>query len=479
MNREFKLRQCYVNCAEHLLNSQNVNIMYDDAPEIWSKDEWSAFFHELKAFGFTCFNLWIPPTLVVKGERRDRAVKILDSIGCSAHGEGLEFQVEMCANTIGGEWYFACPNDKADRERILEFWQYYTDNLKNVDYIKIGAGDPGGCNRNGCDHNTYLELALEIYKMIKKRSPRVRVKVGTWGTPFSGWGSDMKHIPNWDGSWAMLTSPTISPEIPCHIWNGTAERALQCEKDMIKVLPKFPKDVIFEINTGFNPDSEMVEGFDGRRLANKVAENYKVCSWDYSASEGELVCYPHWRVAKYKRKRLEEINNVPYYGAICYTMTPKMSQLMLYCAARLMINPDADADKLAGDFTEKVFGDRKIGALMEAFEIVPAWGFEPRKKFTKKELLATYKELIERLKASKGFVSELPIFPSVDEYRDLLIWHAEKFSEMLGDNPDRERIKKEYYEKFYGIYKYIPMAADERTVLAAENYSKIGENIDD
>ena len=221
---------------------------------------------------------------------------------------------------------------------------------------------------------------------------------------------------------------------------------------MIKALPNFPKDVIFEVNIGFNPDSEIVEGFDGRRLANKVAEKYKVCSWDYSASEGELVCYPHWRVAKYKRKRMTEMDNVPYYGAICYTMTPKMSQLMLYCAAQLMINPDADADKLAGDFTEKVFGDRKIGALMEAFEIVPAWGFEPRKKFTKKELLSMYKELIKRLNASRGFVSELPIFPSVDEYREILIWHAEKFSEMLGDNPDREKIKKEYYEKFYGIY---------------------------
>ena len=238
-------------------------------------------------------------------------------------------------------------------------------------------------------------------------------------------------------------------------------------------MPEFPEDVIFEVNTGFNPDSESVPGFDGRPLARKIAETHRVCSWDYSASEGELVCYPHWRVAKFKRKRTEEIDAVPYYGAICYTMTPKMSQLMLYCAAQLMIDPDADPDELAGDFTEKVFGDRKIGALMEAFEVVPAWGYEPRKNFDKKQLVSMFDELIDRLNACKGFVSELPIFPSAEDYRQTLLWHAEKFKEMAGPSPDRERIRKEYAEEYYGIYRYVPLAADERTELAAEKYSEI------
>ncbi len=478
MGRSFEQRECYVNCAEHLLNSQNVNIMFENAGQRWTDDEWRAFFKQLKVFGFTTFETWLPPTLAVPGERRDVAIKRINEMISLAHEEGLEFHVTICVNTIGGEWYFACPNDVSDRAKILEFWIYYAKYLKGVDYITIFSGDPGGCNRNGCDHNTFLELCLELIDLVKKFNPTVTLKVGTWGTPFSGWGGDMRLTPNWDGTWAMLTDPEANaPEIPCHIWNGTPERVCQCEKDILKILPRFPAETHFEINVGFNPDSEPVEGFDGRKLARKVAKTHKVSSWDYSASEGELVCYPHWRVAKYKRKRMLDMDSVPYFGAICYTMTPKMSQLMLYCAAQLMINPDADPDQLAGDFTEKVFGDRKIGALIEAFEIVPAWGFEPRQSFTKKQLRAMYSELIERLHNSKGFVSQLPIFPSADEYREVLLWHAEHFLELVGENPDRAKIGEEYYEKFYEIYKMIPEAADERTRLAAKQYSEIGKDL--
>ena len=476
--RSFAQRECYVNCAEHLLNGQNVNIMFEDAGQRWTDEEWRAFFKQLKAFGYTTFMIWLPPTLAVPGKRRDFAIARINEVITFAHAEDLEFHAIVGVNIIGGEWYFACPNDPKDKAKILEFWEYYARNLKGVDYISIFSGDPGGCNRNGCNHVTFLELCLELIELIKGINPSVTLKIGTWGTPYSGWGGDMRETPNWDGTWAMLTDPEANtPEIPCHIWNGTKERVCECERDTVKMLPRFPAETQFEINVGFNPDSEIVEGYDGRPLANAVAKRHKVCSWDYSASEGELVCYPHWRVAKYKRKRMLDMNSAPYHGAICYTMTPKMSQMMLYCAAKLMIDPDADADTLAGDFTEQVFGDRKIGALMEAFEIVPAWGFEPRREWTKKELSASYSELIERLHASKGFAPTLPIFPSVDEYRDILLWHAEHFLQLVGDNPDRERIGKEYYEKFYEIYKKIPEAADERTRLAAKQYSQIGINL--
>ena len=167
MKRTFEQRECYVNCAEHLLNSQNVNIMFETETDRWTDDEWSAFFKQIKEFGFNTFNIWIPPTLVVPGEGRDKAVKSINRIVKRAHGEGLKFLAAIIVNTIGGEWYFACPNDKVDREKILEFWRYYAENLEDIDYLSIFPGDPGGCNRNDCNHVTYLELALELTNMIK------------------------------------------------------------------------------------------------------------------------------------------------------------------------------------------------------------------------------------------------------------------------------------------------------------------------
>lgn len=58
----------------------------------------------------------------------------------------------------------------------------------------------GGCNRNGCDHNTFLDLCQELILLIKGYSPSTAVEINTWGAPFAGWGSDMRCIPDWDGS---------------------------------------------------------------------------------------------------------------------------------------------------------------------------------------------------------------------------------------------------------------------------------------
>lgn len=480
MTPAYTIRSCYVNCAEHLLNSRNVNILFENAPGHWTDEEWRDFFREIRAFGFNDFHIWIPPTLVVPGKARDRAADTLARLMKICREEGLTFHPMLCVNTIGGEWYFACPSLPSDRARILSFWRYYARALAGADYLEIFAGDPGGCNRNGCNHITYIELAAEIAALIKEESPKTTVYVSTWGTPFTGWGEDMRPTPDWDGTWAMLTDPNINndPGIPCHIWNGKEERAGRAMRDLIDRLSLFPRDTVFTVNAGFNPDCEPWGGFSGLPWAKEIADRgFRVASWDYAASEGELICYPHWRVAKYKRKRMQERAAAPYSGAICYTMTPKLSQLMLYSAAQLMIDPDRDADELAAEFTEKVFGDGQIGKDMEAFEIVHGWGFEPRASLSKRQVKEMLTDLVSRLEAAKGHESALPIFPSAEDYRQELLWHARQFLVMVGENPDRARVREEYRRHLLSIYDDIPQAADDRTVLAADGYAKIGADL--
>lgn len=473
----YTLRTCYVNFAEHLQNAWNVNFIYQDAPGTWSEADWKAFFKEIRTFGYTNFQFWIPPTLVVPGKQRDAAAVQFQNIMKYCHAEGLTANPMLAVNTIGAEWYFACPNCKEDRARIMEFWQFYADRLRDADIFTIFPGDPGGCNRNGCDHNTFLTLAAELAHMLKQNMPHVTVEVGTWGTPFTGWGDDMRRVPDWDGTWNMLTNPeTVTPEVPCHIWNGTPERAAQCMEDFLKQLHIFPKDTMFSINSGFNPDCEPTEGYDGRPLIQKVSETHRVNSWDYSASEGELVCYPHFRVGKYQRKRKLELDAAPLHGAICYTMSPKLNQLMLYSAAQLMQYPDKDPYEIAGDFTEQVFADRKIGELMDAFEIVPGWGYEPT-PHDKETLIKRLSELVLRLQQAEGAKSALPLFPSPEEYRETLLWHAENFLYLLSDSPDRSAIRKEYWNRALSVYDTIPKAVDERSELAADQYSNIGSDI--
>lgn len=474
MKETYTLRTCYVNFAEHLQNTWNVNLLYEDAPGTWTAAEWKAFFEELNAFGFTNFQFWIPPTLCKPGSHRDKAVLQLNEIIEICHQSGLSANPLIPVNTIGAEWYFACPNDPDDRSKILEFWTFFAEHLCKADIFTVFPGDPGGCNRNGCTHNTFIELAAELAHMLKRKIPDVRVEIGTWGTPFTGWGDDMRHTPGWDGSFAMLVDPNVNnPEIPCHIWNGSEDRVKISMQDLIDRLPLFPADTLFSLNSGFNPDCEPIGGYDARPWVKKIAKTHKVTSWDYAASEGELICYPHYRLEKYKRKRLMETETAPYCGAICYTMSPKLNQLMLYSAAQLMIDPQRDAVELAEEFSEKVFGDKMIGRLMKAFEIVPGWGYEPT-GISKADLIKMLEELSDRLTKVTGYSSSLPIFPSAEEYRQILLWHAENFKKMLGDNPNREVIRQTYWKKALSIYDHVPKAVDERSAAAANGYSRIG-----
>ena len=142
----YKLRTCYVNFAEHLQNLWNVNFMYADAPGTWTKDDWTAFISEIKAFGFNNFQIWIPPTLCKVGKDRDEAVKNLNLIIDICHKEGIYANPLIAVNTIGAEWYFACPNDPEDRKKIIQFWTFYAEKLNNPDIFTIFPGDPGGCN---------------------------------------------------------------------------------------------------------------------------------------------------------------------------------------------------------------------------------------------------------------------------------------------------------------------------------------------
>jgi len=484
----FEHRSCYINFAEHLQNSWNVNFIYPNAPGVWTDGEWRSFFRQIKEFGYTNFMFWIPPTVVVPGRARDEAAASVRGVIKLAHESGITANPLFAVNTLGAEWYFACPNVPADRERIIEFWDYFAKNLDGADIFGIFPGDPGGCNRNGCDHNTFIDLCLELSGVIKKRSPGAVIEVGTWGTPFTGWGGDMLTLPEWDGSFGYFAEyeKNKKPGDPMFFWQGTPERAVQSMGDLMKRLPKFDRDTIISINLGFNPDCDP-EGtygektweaaYDGRKWAAEAAKTHRVTTWDYSVSEGELVNYPHWRLPRMRQKRLLEKESAPFYGGINYTMTPKLNMLTLYAGARFFIDPSETPEKIASEFTRLVFGDPEIGVLMEAFEIVKGWGHYPRRKYAKKELQEIYGELIGRLERCGGAKCGLPLFPDAETYRSDLLWHARNFREMTGDDADRARIRKEYWSKALPIYDSIPMSVDKRADSAADSYSRIGADL--
>ena len=477
----FSHRSCYVNFGEHLQNHWNVNLFYPGAPNRWTLEDWRRFLAMLEAFGFNCFEYWLTPTLYDRpaldgGGTCAEFAATLRAVTDAAHALGLQTKLLCAPNTIGPEWFFACPNEAEGMDLIARLWRRWMRALSGTDIVGIFPGDPGGCNRNGCTHETFVDLALRLAEVTKRENPAARVEIGTWGTPFSGWGADLRETPGWDGSWAQVIDPKhATPEAPAHIWNGKPARAQAAMEYLLKRLPEFPDDSLVSINLGFSPDGDATMGGDARGWAREVARIRPITTWDYSLDEGELVNYPHWRLPRMSAHRREERAAAPYIGGMSYTMTPKLNLLTLYATGRFFADPDADPDLVSREFCAQVFGEEHaaIGELFEAFEVVPGWGHYPRRQWSKEMLVAKYRELGERLEAADTSRCSLPLFPDPETYRQDLLWFARRFHEMAGANPDRERIRREYWAKSLAIYDAIPMSADPRAEAAARQFSQI------
>ncbi|MBI2297883.1 MAG: hypothetical protein HYU66_02825 [Armatimonadetes bacterium] len=476
----FRHRACYVNFGEHLQNHWNVNLLWPGAPNEWSPDDWRRFLTFVKACGYSTFEYWLVPTLydrpALEGGAIQRAfAATMRQVNRIAHDLGLTVECLAVPNTIGPDWYSACPHLPDDKQLIRGLWRHWVEQLEGTDLFGIFPGDPGGCNRNGCDHETYIDLALELTELTRSIQPTARIDLGTWGTPFTGWGDDARRIPGWDGSWDMLVDPQYArPGDFAHIWNGTPERAKAAMDYLIGRLPDFPNDTLVSINLGFSPDGHATQGGDARGYARAVSEIRTAITWDYSASEGELVCYPHWRLPRLSARRREE-RTVGYSGGISYTMTPKLNLLTLWCSGQMYLNPDADPDRLSREFCTRVFGAEHagLGELFEAFEVVAGWGHYPRRQWSKGVLRSVYAEIVERLEAADVSGCDLPLFPEPEEHRQDLLWFARRFLGMAGEAPDRGRIRDDYWRKALAIYDHIPMSADERAEASAERFSAI------
>ena len=477
----FDHRSCYVNFAEHLQNHWNVNVLYPEAPNRWTLEDWRRFLEMVAAFGFNCFEYWLVPTLydrpaLAGGGIYDTFARTMRAVNGLAHDLGLQTKFICPPNTIGPEWFFACPNEREGRALILRLWEHWVRELAGTDIVGIFPGDPGGCNRNGCTHETFTDLALELTELTLRIAPSTVIELGTWGTPFSGWGGDLWEAPGWDGSWsALIDRKHATPEMPQHIWNGGPRRAEQAMAYLLKRLPQFPEDTLVATNLGFSPDGDATMGGDGRPYAREIAKLRPIVTWDYSAAEGELVTYPHWRLPRIAARRREELAAAPYCGGMSYTMTPRLNPLTLYAAGQLFLDAQADPDQLSRAFCEQVFGREHaiLGELWEAFEVVEGWGHYPRRRWSREVLRAKYAQIIDHLEAADMSGCTLPLGVDPETYRQDVLWFARRFLEMASPEADRERIRREYWARSLAIYDTIPMSADERAEMSATRFSQI------
>ncbi len=459
-------RICYVNFAEHLLNAFDPNMIYPGLPNRWRDEDWYRFIDMLAAFGYNVFEFWLVPRLFSrKGLEEPFGREFARQMNACieyAGSRGVDVELLSALTTVGDDWHTHCPHIPAEWEEVCYLWDQWTRRLPGIKIVGLFPGDPGGCSRNGCTAETYIDGCIEVAEIVKRNLPTAEIEFGTWGSPFWGWGI-IEGPPNWQGEFI--------PEIQHTAWRFDPHRAEASMRYLLKRLPAFPADTSVAINLGFNGDGNPVGEQDARPWAREIARTHRVLTWDYSLTEGENAIYPHYRFDRLFARRREEREAAPYSGGIAYTMTPLLNQLSLYEAARSFIEPGADHHALAQEFYIRLFGPqgREVASFMPLFEIVPDWGHYARFGLAREEYHRQMAQFGEILRAVEGHDREdLPFHPTPEEYRRELLFFADLFAALSGPAPDYPALRQSYWQHVYAIYDHLPQHVDPRPAMATD-----------
>ncbi len=457
----------YDNFAAHLLNAYNPNMLFPGQPYAWSDDDWRQAIDMVVDFGFNVWEFWLVPRLFCREALEagfGRAfIRQINAAIEHAHLRGLKVEMLCALATVGSNWHTFCPNEKAEWEEVRFLWNAWTHQLSGLDIVGIFPGDPGACSRNGCTAETYIDKSVEIAGLVKKNLPSIEIEFHTWGSPFFGWGI-IEGPDNWQGEFMQSYQHTA--------WKFDKCRAESSMHHLVERLPDFPTPTSIALNMGFNPDGNPEGEQDARDWCREIAKTHSVYSWDFSLTEGENNIVPHYRFDRLFEQRRAEHDCNAYSGGICFTMTPLLNQLSLYMSAQSFLHPNADPDRLAENFYEKLFGPegREIPAYLPLFEVVKDWGNYHCIDLSRKEYHRRMKNLSELLQDLKGQNrNDMTLFPSPNKYREELLFFAELFTELSGNSPDYQTLSQNYWDRVYGIYDNLPEHVDPRPRMATKN----------
>ncbi len=409
---QFPVRICYVNFAEHLQNAYNPNLLFESAVNRWTRPDWERFIDMLSAFRYNVFEFWLVPTLfspeaLAGGKIQADFAATMQGVIAYAKRRGLRVHPIVTVNTVGQAWHYHCPKDPKEHAEIVALWDHWARALKGIDSIGFFPGDPGGCTRNGCTAETFIDLCLELSPVVRRSNPDLAVEVGTWGEPFGGWGVGL--------------------------WTGKPDRAAQAMKYFLAKLPDFPPGTFTSINLGFSPDCTASHGGDARPYAKEAAKTHTVLTWDYSVTEGESTVSPRCRIRRIFERRREELALGCYSGGICYTMAPKLQCLSLFACAEAYWNPALEPDRVLADYGRLIFGEESaaIGPLLEEFEVIPDWGYYAPFPYSPQRLQDNMAKLLPLIeKVDPRAESRLPLSVSLADYRKSMLFFAGLFHKL-------------------------------------------------
>jgi len=248
---------------------------------------------------------------------------------CSAARQhGLRVRQFIWGQSLFVEGQNLCWNAPDERTRMVEEYRRLAQTYGDlVDELIVHVGDPGGCDRNGCDaYKTTQEITMALLGEYRRVNPNVTAVLSTWSN-----AGFWKGHPN-----AQLLDETYSPRelgIALHRWY---------DRDKVDLVRASGRAV--DLWVWYLSDFEMAVDLT---LAMRVVDRY------YQA----LPDSAH-----------EEIRGVT--ADLCFQGWPQI--LGAYVAAQKMWDPQRDLGEIEHEFCAATFGERNADAMVALYQACEA-----------------------------------------------------------------------------------------------------------
>ncbi len=441
-------RAIYINDSAHQANNYDPNLIYPVDTYRWPIDKWKRYIDQMAFFRYNVLQIWLVPQMfspkalegggvydyvrdtlrAVADYARPRGIQL-----CLTNGINSSTDTGTLLNTLPvykdmPVYRYLSPNKPQEKELMLKLWDHWSKALPEVTIWQLFPGDPGGCHEQGCGPDTYVDLALEVAKIIKKNNPKAIIDFCPW--QFFGWG------PTW----------------PAQMRKDTA-RIDRGYRYLISKLDSFPPDTIFSPNLNdFTSEPSIRDaGWGGGNTVQYIEaiheKGHLIHTWTYFVTEGEGWLNHHDKVANIIHQRNIE-GRYPIAGGICYTMTPALNILNQFACSEAFWNPHVTEQQIMQRYTEGIFGtdEQKLVDIFPSFDIGPTVGYTFAKA---PEWKPDYIQIHAQMEHNQAVLNSLTfsqptrfdLIESAQDYRNELLYFADLYEQLssLGEAVARAR----------------------------------------
>lgn len=286
----------------------------------------------------------------ISDEKMPSIRKAVQTLATGAKDYGMYVSLFQWGDCLFDEGETLSWNNPKQKNTMCLVMKDLAENYGNlVDHLIIHVGDPGGCERDGCDHyKTPQEITNGFYKAFKKINPKIACTLSTWAN--GGF---------WSSCPRLVDRSNYDPYFPNMANDKTYNLPISNGAKFLDTT-FMPGNIGIAMNRLYNKDqAELV-----------LASKRPLDVWTWYVGDNEML-NTIW-LNMHEMDRL--LSNMPksasneirlYTMEISFHGWPEI--INSYVGAQKLWNPNSSLDKIEKEFCTGVFGPSNAETMVELY----------------------------------------------------------------------------------------------------------------